>query len=159
MHIIGPGNPAKRMQLTLYTDYSIRVLMHLSTHPNRLCCIADIAGAYRISRSHLTKVVQDLGQAGYLETVRGRKGGIRLRRLPEDINIGALVRHTEKQFDLVDCANCLISPACQISHVFVQATRAFLAVLDQHTLADMMARRSQLQRLFAAAAAPPMSGS
>lgn len=136
------------MQLTRYTDYSVRVLTHLSTFPDRLCCIADIARAYQISQNHLMKVVQDLGQSGYLETVRGRNGGIRLRKSPENINLGALVRHTEKHFDLVDCPRCLIAPACQVSSVFAQATRAFLAVLDQYTLADMLARRSHLHRLF-----------
>ena len=142
------------MQLTRYTDYSIRVLTHLSTYPDRLSCIAEIARAFGISQSHLMKVVQDLGQSGYLETVRGRNGGIRLRRQPQDINLGALVRHTEKHFDVVECADCLIAPACQMTNVFAQATRAFLAVLDQYTLADAMARRHQLHRLFSGAAAP-----
>ncbi|HTY92835.1 MAG TPA: Rrf2 family transcriptional regulator [Steroidobacteraceae bacterium] len=141
------------MQLTRYTDYSIRVLTHLSTYPDRLFCIAEIAEAYGISQSHLTKVVHDLGQSGYLETVRGRNGGIRLRKSPEDINLGALVRHTERQFNVVDCPNCVIAPACQVSNVFTQATRAFLGVLDQHTLADTIPRRAQLHRLFAGAAA------
>jgi Rrf2 family transcriptional regulator, nitric oxide-sensitive transcriptional repressor len=142
------------MQLTRYTDYSIRVLTHLSTYPGRLACIAEIAAAYQISQSHLTKVVQDLGQCGYLETVRGRGGGIRLRKTAAEINLGALIRHTEKHFDLVDCPGCLIVPACQVTHVFAQATRAFLAVLDQYTLADMMIRRNQLHRLFSSSAAP-----
>lgn len=142
------------MQLTRYTDYSIRVLTHLSTYPERRACIAEIARAFGISQSHLMKVVQDLGQSGYLETVRGRNGGIRLRRQPQEINLGALVRHTEKHFDVVDCAECLIAPACQVSNVFAQATRAFLAVLDQYTLADAMARRHQLHRLFSGATAP-----
>src|SRR5665213_2276637 len=110
------------MQLTRYTDYSIRVLTHLSTFPERLCCIADIAQAYQISQSHLMKVVQDLGQSGYLETVRGRNGGIRLGRPAADINLGELVRHTEKHFDVVDCRSCLIAPACQMTNVFAQAT-------------------------------------
>jgi Rrf2 family transcriptional regulator, nitric oxide-sensitive transcriptional repressor len=136
------------MQLTRYTDYSIRVLTHLSIFPDRLCCIADIAKAYRISQSHLMKVVQDLGQSGYVQTVRGRNGGIRLGRPAADINLGALVRHTEKHFDVVDCPSCLIAPACQMTNVFAQATRAFLAVLDRYTLADMMSRRNQLHRLF-----------
>ncbi|HEY6454852.1 MAG TPA: Rrf2 family transcriptional regulator [Steroidobacteraceae bacterium] len=139
------------MHLTRYTDYSIRVLTHLSTYSDRLSCIAEIAKAYGISQSHLMKVVQDLGQSGYVETVRGRHGGIRLRKTAADINLGALIRHTEKHFELVDCPNCLISPACQVNNVFAQATRAFLAVLDQYTLADMMVRRNQLHRLFAAA--------
>jgi Rrf2 family nitric oxide-sensitive transcriptional repressor len=142
------------MQLTRYTDYSIRVLTLLSTYPERQSCIADIARAFGISQSHLTKVVHDLGQSGYLETVRGRNGGIRLRKAPQDINLGALVRHTEKHFAVVECADCVIAPACQVSDVFAQATRAFLAVLDQYTLADAMARRQQLHRLFAGAAAP-----
>jgi len=145
------------MQLTRYTDYSIRVLTHLSTYPDRLSCIAEIARAFNISQSHLMKVVQDLGQAGYLETVRGRKGGIRLRKAPRDINLGALVRHTEKHFDVVQCSDCLIAPACVVTNVFDQATKAFLAVLDQYTLADAMTRRQQLQRLFGGAA-PPLSG-
>ena len=140
------------MHLTRYTDYSIRVLTHLSTYSDRLSCIAEIARAYGISQSHLTKVVQDLGQSGYVETVRGRHGGIRLRKAAVDINLGALIRHTEKHFDLVDCPSCLIAPACQISNVFAQATRAFLAVLDQYTLADMMSRRHQLHRLFSGVA-------
>ncbi len=139
------------MQLTRYTDYSVRVLTHLSTYPDRLSCIAEIAQAFGISRNHLMKVVQDLGQSGYVETVRGRNGGIRLRRPPQDINLGALVRHTEKHFDVVDCPNCLIASACQMTNVFAQATRAFLSVLDQYTLADMMARRNQLHRLFSGA--------
>ena len=146
------------MQLTRYTDYSIRVLTHLSTYPDRLSCIAEIARAYQISQSHLMKVVQDLGRSGYLETVRGRKGGIRLRRSAADINLGALIRHTEKQFELVDCTTCLIAPACQVTDVFVQATGAFLAVLDQYTLADMMVQRNQLHRLFSAATAAAGTG-
>jgi Rrf2 family nitric oxide-sensitive transcriptional repressor len=146
------------MHLTRYTDYSIRVLTHLSTYSDRLSCIAEIAKAYGISQSHLMKVVQDLGQSGYVETVRGRHGGIRLRKTAQDINLGALVRHTEKLFALVDCPNCLISPACQVNNVFTQATRAFLAVLDQYTLADMMIRRNQLHRLFSAAATAAPSG-
>jgi Rrf2 family nitric oxide-sensitive transcriptional repressor len=139
------------MRLTRYTDYSVRVLTHLSTYPDRLACIAEIAKAYGISQSHLMKVVQDLGQSGYVETVRGRRGGIRLRKAAADINLGALVRHTEKHFDLVDCPSCVIAPACQVNNVFAQATRAFLAVLDQYTLADMMVRRNQLHRLFSTA--------
>lgn len=144
------------MQLTRYTDYSVRVLTHLSTYPDRLSCIAEIARAYGISQSHLMKVVQDLGHSGYVETVRGRNGGIRLRKPPAEINLGALVRHTEKHFDVVDCPNCLIAPACQMTSVFAQATRAFLSVLDQYTLADMMSRRQQLHRLFSGAASTGM---
>jgi Rrf2 family transcriptional regulator, nitric oxide-sensitive transcriptional repressor len=141
------------MHLTRYSDYSVRVLLHLSTYPDRLACIAEIAQAYGISQNHLMKVVQDLGQAGYLETVRGRHGGIRLRKAAAEINLGALIRHTEKHFEVVDCTDCLIAPACQASNVFAQAMRAFLAVLDQYTLADMMGRRHHLHRLFSGSTA------
>src|SRR3546814_5564819 len=93
------------MKLTLFTDYSIRVLLHLAARPERLCSIAEVAQAYRISQNHLMKVVNDLARSGYIDSVRGRGGGIRLGKPPADINIGALVRHTEEGFNLVDCGN------------------------------------------------------
>jgi Rrf2 family nitric oxide-sensitive transcriptional repressor len=82
------------------------VLLYLGRQPERLSPIAEIAGAYAISKNHLMKVVNDLVNAGYLESVRGRHGGIRLARPPEEINVGALIRHTEDSFDLVDCGSC-----------------------------------------------------
>src|SRR3546814_13475035 len=84
------------MKLTLFTDYSIRVLLHLAARPERLCSIAEVAQAYRISQNHLMKVVNDLARSGYIDSVRGRGGGIRLGKPPADINIGVLVRHTEE---------------------------------------------------------------
>ncbi len=145
------------MKLTRYTDYAMRVLMHLGTRDDGqdggLSSIAEIARAYDISQNHLMKVVQDLGRAGFVETVRGRHGGIRLGRKPEEINLGELVRHTEAGFDLVDCAHCLIAPACGLTGVLAEATRAFLAVLDKYTLAHLLDRRSQLRQLFAIHAA------
>ena len=139
------------MKLTRYTDYSIRVLMHLATHEQEPCSIASIAGAYGISRSHLMKVVRDLGRTGYVETLRGRNGGIRLRRPAGDINLGGLVRGTESGFQLVDCPNCPIAPACGLTGVLAEAVRAFLAVLDRYSLADLVTRRGQLRRLLALA--------
>ncbi len=139
------------MKLTRYTDYAMRVVIHLGTHDDRLSSIAEIATAYGISHNHLMKVVQDLGKAGHVETVRGRNGGIRLGRPPAEINLGALVRHTEAGFDLVDCENCLIAPACGLPGVLAEATRAFLAVLDKYTVADLLGRRNALRELFAIA--------
>lgn len=140
------------MKLTRYTDYAMRVLMHLGTcddgQSGGLSSIAEIARAYDISQNHLMKVVQDLGHAGFVETVRGRNGGIRLGRKPEEINLGELVRHTEAGFDLVDCAHCLIAPACGLTGVLAEATRAFLAVLDKYTLVDLLDRKLDLRRLF-----------
>lgn len=137
------------MKLTRYTDYAMRVVIHLGTHDDRLSSIAEIAAAHGISHNHLMKVVQDLGKAGYVETVRGRNGGIRLGLPAAEINLGALVRHTEAGFELVDCGSCLIAPACGLPSVLKEATRAFLAVLDKYTVADLLGRRNALRELFA----------
>lgn len=129
------------MKLTLFTDYSIRVLLFVSARPDRLCSIAEIARAYSISQNHLMKVVNDLARAGYIESVRGRGGGIRLGKPPGEINMGALVRHTEEGFDLVDCAGCVIAPVCGMTGVLKEAVTAFLSVLDSYSLADLMMKQ------------------
>ncbi len=133
------------MRLTRYSDYAIRVLLHLGSQPgDRLSSIGDVARSYGISQNHLMKVVNDLVKAGYLESVRGRFGGIRLARPPESINIGEVVRHTEDGFDLVDCRNCVIAPACGLTGVLHEALAAFMRVLDRYTLADLQANRAEL---------------
>ena len=139
------------MKLTRYTDYAMRVMIHLGTHDGELASIAGIARAYDISHPNLMKVVQDLGRTGYVETVRGRHGGVRLARPANQINLGELVRHTEAGFELVDCQGCLISPACGLPGILAEATRAFLGVLDKYTVADLLVRRSALRQLFAIA--------
>ena len=137
------------MQLTRYTDYAVRVLLHVGARDEgSLSSIAEIASVYGISRNHLMKVVQDLGQAGFLETVRGRNGGLKLGQPAEAIRIGAVIRHTEQGFDLVDCSSCIIAPACTLPKILNEATKAFLAVLDQYTLADVLHRRADLRGLF-----------
>ena len=142
------------MRLTRYTDYAMRVLLYLGTHPDRLCSIAEIAQVYAISQNHLMKVVNDLVNAGYLQSVRGRHGGIRLARAPEAINVGSLIRHTEDGFELVDCGSCLIAPACGLTGVLDEALLAFLAVLDRYTLADVLERRGGFSRLLAMLSIP-----
>lgn len=142
------------MRLTRYTDYAMRVLLYLGRQPERHCPIAEIARAYGISQNHLMKVVNDLVNADYLESIRGRNGGVRLARPPAQINIGALIRHTEDDFDLVDCASCLIAPACGLNGVLGEALSAFLAVLDGYTLADVLARKGDFAHLLLTAAAP-----
>jgi Rrf2 family nitric oxide-sensitive transcriptional repressor len=147
------------MRLSRYTDYAMRVLIHLGARGERLSSIAEIAQAYHISQNHLMKVVHDLGKAGYVATQRGRGGGIRLGRPAGEINIGAVVRHTEEGFDLVDCDGCVVAPACTLPRILNEATAAFLAVLDKYTLDDLMARRRDLQALFGtpeAAVATPL---
>jgi Rrf2 family nitric oxide-sensitive transcriptional repressor len=140
------------MRLTTYTDYTLRVLIRLSVRSHHLTTIADIAESYGISENHLTKVVHQLGVAGYIETVRGRNGGIRLLKEPREINVGEIVRRTEPDFDLVPCFNtsgaCVIEPACMLKDSLDQARGAFLAVLDRYTLADLVRPRRKLATLL-----------
>lgn len=136
------------MRLTRYTDYALRVLLFLAARPGEQRSIGEIARAYGVSRSHVMKVVNDLANAGYVKSSRGRSGGIRLARAPEDINIGAVVRHTESDFDLVDCPSCVIAPACGLTGALKDALDAFLTTLDGYTLADITRRRARLAELL-----------
>ena len=136
------------MRLTRYTDFALRVLLYLGRVPDRLASIPEIARAYGVSQSHMMKVVSDLVSAGYLESVRGRNGGIRLARSPAAIMIGPLVRHTEADFDLVECGACLVAPACGLTSMFDEALAAFMAVLDSYSLADAMARKGDFSHLL-----------
>ena len=138
------------MKLTLFTDYSMRVLLYLGAQPDRLCSIGEVAQAYRVSQNHMMKVVNQLVRQGYVESVRGRSGGIRLGRAAEDINLGALIRATEDGFELVDCGRCVVAPACGVTGVLGEALGAFLAVLDRYTLADMLTSRLRLAELLLA---------
>lgn len=131
------------MQLTLYTDYSLRVLVYLGLMSDRTATITEIADAYRISRNHLVKVVHNLSLTGFIRTTRGRGGGIALARPPEMINVGDVVRHTEMNFNLVECFDrerntCPIAMSCFLKGTLYEAQRAFMAVLDQKTLADVL---------------------
>lgn len=137
------------MKLTRYTDYAVRVIIFLGIHQDGLCSIAEISRQYDISHNNLMKVVQDLARLGYIETLRGRNGGIRLGRPPGEINIGALIRHTEKDCAMVDCENCIIAPACGLPGVLAKATSAFFNVLDNYTLADLIKDRRQLREIVA----------
>jgi Rrf2 family nitric oxide-sensitive transcriptional repressor len=133
------------MQLTRYSDYSLRVLIHLAVTPERLATIEQIARAYGVSHAHLTKVVQHLSALGLVETVRGRSGGLRLARRPEQVNVGRLVRDTEENLALVECfrddGHCAIETVCMLRSALHEALGAFFAVLDGYTLADLIARR------------------
>ena len=141
------------MRLTVYTDFSLRVLMFLALRGDGLATIAEIAKAYGISKNHLMKVAHQLGLAGYLETVRGKGGGLRLARRPQDIVLGEVVRRTEPDMALVSClapddASCAIYPSCLLRGVLSDAGDAFLSVLDKHTLADLVRPRAPLQKLL-----------
>ncbi|HEX7650382.1 MAG TPA: Rrf2 family transcriptional regulator [Noviherbaspirillum sp.] len=140
------------MRLTDYTDYSLRTLMYLGLNRDRLVTIQDIADSYGISKSHLMKVVHQLGLAGLVETIRGRSGGLRLGKEPADINIGAVVRRTEPDFMMVECFDrkineCILSPSCELQGALRRATAAYLAVLDEVTLADLLRNSNSLRKL------------
>ncbi|MCB2050591.1 MAG: Rrf2 family transcriptional regulator [Novosphingobium sp.] len=136
------------MRLTRYTDYAMRVLLYLGSRPDRLCSISEVATAYAISKNHLMKVVSDLVNAGYVESVRGRSGGIRLALPPEQISVGKLIAHTEDDFDLVGCGACIIASACGLTSVLEEAVDAFLGVLGRYTLADILARKGDFTHLL-----------
>ena len=143
------------MRITAFTDYSLRVLIYLaSITDGHLAIIQEIADAYQISRSHLMKVVHQLNKKGYIETVRGKNGGMRLRLAPEAINIGVLVREMESDMDLVECMTpdnaCVVTPVCGLRGILNRALNSFLETLDQYTLADVLGshKQSQLQRLL-----------
>lgn len=145
------------MQLTRHTDYALRVLIHLAVSPTGRATIADIADAYTLSRNHLMKVVHHLGQGNFIITQRGRGGGFSLARPPEQIMLGEVIRHTETDMNLADCGSCALRPACGLSGILRAATNAFLAVLDQHSLADASRDKAGLAALIAALPGPAVS--
>jgi len=142
------------MRLTQYTDYSLRVLLYLGVRDNnKLSNIKEIAEAYNISKNHLMKIIHELGKLGLIETIRGRNGGIRLAQLPKDINIGKVVRQTEEDFHIVECFDregnfCAISPVCKLKNVLHEAMQAFIKVLDQYTLEDLIQNKDELNLLL-----------
>ncbi|MGJ8480812.1 Rrf2 family transcriptional regulator [Sphingobium yanoikuyae] len=142
------------MQLTRHTDYALRVLIHLAAVPGGRATIPEIADAYGLSRNHLMKVVHGLGQGGFIRTQRGRGGGFTLAADPADIRIGAVVRHSEPDMAMADCAACAIRPACGLSGILAQAVGAFLTVLDGYSLADAARDRTGLAALIAALPGP-----
>ncbi len=130
------------MRLSAFSDYSLRVLMYLGVQNDRLATIAEIAAAHDISKSHLMKVVHQLGRSGYIETVRGKGGGLRLARAPQEVVVGEVIRQTESDFSLVECfadkPSCRIQGACCLPAILNEALKAMFLVLDGYTLADLL---------------------
>ena len=131
------------MRITVHTDYALRLLMYLALKKDRLATIAEIAASYDISRNHLTKVAYKLGVAGYIVSIRGRGGGIRLAKPAEAIILGEVVRKTEPDMALVECmrrggTSCALLPACVVRRAMMRAGTAFLDVLDGYTLGDLI---------------------
>lgn len=138
------------MKLTNYSDYALRILIYLGLKKEKLSTITEISDCYRISRNHVVKIVHHLGQLGYLDTMRGKHGGIRLARAPEMINIGEVIRHTESTMDIVECFSeqntCVICDSCVLRSIIAEALAAFMTVLDGYTLADLMVPKHQLKK-------------
>jgi Rrf2 family nitric oxide-sensitive transcriptional repressor len=130
------------MRLTTMSDYALRLLMYAGQQPDRLCTIAEVAQAYAISEAHLMKVTHQLALGGWLVTVRGKGGGLRLARRPEEINLGAVVRGIEPDFFLVECfasgSTCTLTGHCRLTGVLQTALQGFMEGLDRHTLADIL---------------------
>lgn len=141
------------MQLTIHSDYALRVLLYLKLHGENLATIRDISEAYGISKNHLMKVVQNLTRLGYVESSRGRNGGIRLALSPAEINLGQVVRKTEPHFNIAECFDvasntCPILPACDLTRILAEARNAFLQSLDQYSLADLGKQGKKLMSLL-----------
>jgi len=144
------------MRLTDYTDYSLRVMLYLALRRDSMATIQEISDAYGVSKNHLMKVVQRLGELGWVETVRGRNGGLRLAPASLDLTVGAVVRETENDFSLVGCfpdehgdrRGCVIEPQCRLKHALAAARDAFLAELDRHTIGELAQPADELTGLL-----------
>ncbi len=157
------------MKLTAFTDFSLRVLLYLAADPGRRATIAEIADAFGVSANHLVKVVHSLGKQGWIETVRGKGGGIRLAMPARQVNIGKVVRDTEGAAMPAECfdtnggdnggkngqengGGCVIDGCCRLKGVFAEAVKAFYAALDRHTLEDIARNRRKLVSVLEIAA-------
>jgi len=148
--------------MTQFSNFSIRILMYAALNGPTPNGVPEIARAYGISYDHLKKVAAALCHLGYLETVRGRAGGVRLARSPEAIGIGSVIRATEGAVVLVECFDpatntCGLAPACQLKVVLAEALDAFFAVLDRYTLADLVATPEELDVLLSLSHSDPIS--
>jgi Rrf2 family nitric oxide-sensitive transcriptional repressor len=141
------------MRLTMQTDYALRMLIRLGVHTNRLVTIRETASIYQVSKNHMMKVAHRLCLEGFVVTVRGNGGGLRLAKRPSEINIGDVVRRMETDFSLVGCFDprseeCRITSACLLRSALRQALRAFLETLDEYTLQDLLVTKPLLEELF-----------
>ena len=135
------------MRLTRYTDYSLRVLIHLALHEDRICSIGEISRTYDVSQNHMMKVVNALAHDGFVETLRGRAGGMRLARPAKEITVGEVVRRTEEGFQLAEGSGCALSPACGLTGVLQKGVQAMLAVFDSYTIAELLTDKATMLRM------------
>lgn len=150
------------MELSRFTDYSLRVLIYAAAREGEKVTLSELAQAYRISHHHLVKIVHYLGKLGFLSNRRGRSGGILLGMNASDIRVGDVIRKTESHFNLVECFDsatdtCRISPTCRLKSVLHEATQAFLDVLDHYTIEDLVQSRAPILRLLSLNGSSPPS--
>jgi Rrf2 family nitric oxide-sensitive transcriptional repressor len=150
MHLLLPPTAVK---LSTFTDHSLRVLLFVASRPERRSTIAEIASAFAVSENHLTKVVHFLAKGGWLDSARGRGGGLMLGRPAHQITVGAVVRATEGPARLAECfepsdSRCCLAPVCELRGVLDEAVAAFYAVLDRHTLAQIVRDRDAIARVL-----------
>ena len=128
------------MRLTKFTDNAFRVLIFAANHPDRLINISEIAEMCAVPRNHLTKVIHTMSKQGFLETVRGKGGGVRLARPPEEITVASVVRIMEGDMDIIECfvPRCPIVPVCKLRGILNDGRDAFLLSLEKHTIADLV---------------------
>lgn len=140
------------MRLTRFSDYSLRVLIYLAVREER-SSIAEVSRSFNVSENHLMKVVHRLSTLGYVQSTRGKNGGIRLGMDPQKINLGKIIVELEPDFNIAECFNegsnaCRISPVCRLKNVFDKAKKAFLGTLGKYSLADIVKNRNQLVNLI-----------
>ena len=141
------------MKMTSHSDYALRLLIYLGLANDRLVTSEEIADTYGISKNHLMKVILGLVHGGYIQSIRGRNGGLRLAKQPNTIVVGDVIRTMEDDLAIVECMGqqntCIISNACSLKSIMGEALAAWLAVLDQYTLQDLIKRRAPLKRILA----------
>ncbi|WP_299202291.1 Rrf2 family transcriptional regulator [uncultured Amphritea sp.] len=140
------------MRLSAFTDFGLRTLMYLATlEEARLSSVAEVSAVYQVSQSHMVKVIGQLAKLGYVQTIRGKNGGIRLAVSPETINIGEVIEQLENYLDGVDCTttSCQLLPCCELKKALIEGMRAFIDTLRNYTLADLMVNKNQLIPLLA----------
>jgi Rrf2 family nitric oxide-sensitive transcriptional repressor len=139
------------MRLTMFSDYALRIMLVLATRTDALVTISDIASAFDISDAHLTKVAHALGKTGWVDTVRGRNGGMRLAVDPRKLKLGEVVRRLEADFALVECFatenHCVLTGGCGLERALELALEAFFSELDRYTLADLVNASPKLTAL------------
>ncbi len=143
----------KILKLTAFTDYSLRTLIYLAVHPDRLCTASEVAAYFEISQNHMSKVTHNLSKAGYISTKKGKNGGMVLSALPKEIKLGEVIKKIEPNFDIAECFNCeentcKISAVCRLKGAFFSAYTAFIEELNGYTLADVTKTKGELLNLF-----------